>query len=347
MTAPQTSLLRTVDDAAPPFRPLAPLAHPTSASDRAAMGYPDAFVAARLPDHLSLAEGFMSSSRQDLLDIIADPARDLADRLGAATRLNMLGDPRVVSEIPEMIEVAGGEVPVGLDPDQVDDVISRFDDLFLERSWIEKECPRHLRRLARHRIARYPVTNREYRDFLQDSGYGELPTSWPLGRYPSDRGNHPVYTVTAEAAATYALWLAQRTGRKFRLPDEAEWEHAAGGPQALEFPWGQTFNSECANTIESGLLTSVPIGIYPQGRSPFGLDDMAGNVEEYVAGHYAPYPGGTEIADDLALVWPAGYAVARGGGFSRFRDLARCRRRHGLYPRPLYAIGFRLAEDVS
>jgi formylglycine-generating enzyme required for sulfatase activity len=190
------------------------------------------------------------------------------------------------------------------------------------------------------------VTNREYRDFLLDSGHEGLPTSWPLGRYPAERGNHPVHTVTADAAAAYAQWLSRKTGRGFRLPDEAEWEHAAGGPDGLEFPWGETFDTERANTVESGLMTTVPVGIYPQGRSPFGLDDMAGNVEEYVAGHYAPYPGGTAISDDLALVWPKGYAVARGGGFSRFRDLARCRRRHGLYPRPLYAIGFRLAEDL-
>jgi formylglycine-generating enzyme required for sulfatase activity len=346
MTAPQASTSPTLDTTASPFQPNAPLAHPTTASDRAAMGYRESFVDARLPDHGRLAERFSASCGPDLLNVMTDPSRDFPDRLGAATRLNMLGDPRIETDRPEMIDIAGGDVFIGLDPDQVDTVMARFDGLFLERSWIKKECPRHVRTLAPYRIARYPVTNREYRDFLLESGHEALPTSWPLGRYPAERGNHPVHTVTADAAAAYAGWLSQKTGRGFRLPDEAEWEHAAGGPDALEFPWGETFDTERANTIESGLMTTVPVGIYPSGRSPFGLDDMAGNVEEYVAGHYAPYPGGARIADDLALVWPAGYAVARGGGFSRFRDLARCRRRHGLYPRPLYAIGFRLAEDM-
>ena len=74
---------------------------------------------------------------------------------------------------------------------------------------------------------------------------------------------------------------------------------------------------------------------------------MAGNVEEYVADLYRPYPGGEPVADHLVEIHGA-YRVARGGGFSRFRDLARTRRRHGHNPRSAtYAMGFRLVEDLS
>jgi formylglycine-generating enzyme required for sulfatase activity len=83
--------------------------------------------------------------------------------------------------------------------------------------------------------------------------------------------------------------------------------------------------------------------MYPAGRSPFGAADMGGNVEEYVADDYRPYPGGETVEDDLGGRVP--YRVARGGGFTRFADLARCRRRHGWYHRDMYAMGFRLAES--
>ncbi len=79
---------------------------------------------------------------------------------------------------------------------------------------------------------------------------------------------------------------------------------------------------------------------------PIALTDMAGNVEEYVGGVYTAYPGGTRISDHLVEIHGT-YRVAR-GGFARFRDLARTRRRHGGNPRSTtYTMGFRLAEDLG
>ncbi len=106
---------------------------------------------------------------------------------------------------------------------------------------------------------------------------------------------------------------------------------------------GEEFQPEAANTVEAGPLTTTPIGIYPEGRGPFGLSDMAGNVEEYVADVYRPYPAGVPITDDLRRT-QGDYRIARGGSFARYGDLARCRRRHGWYDKQIYAIGFRLAE---
>jgi formylglycine-generating enzyme required for sulfatase activity len=91
---------------------------------------------------------------------------------------------------------------------------------------------------------------------------------------------------------------------------------------------------------------STPVGTFPNGRSPYGIDDMAGNVEEYVADTYAPYPGGKLVQDDLSTVLGGEYRVTRGGSFARFRDLARCRRRHGPYNRSIYVVGFRIVERI-
>lgn len=199
--------------------------------------------------------------------------------------------------------------------------------------------------IVRVPAARYPVTNQEYREFLGDTGYETLPTGWQFGRYPEHLANHPVWTVSAEAADEYAGWLSRRTGRAFRLPSEAEWEYAASGGTAREFPWGDEFTPDRANSVEFGPLTTTPVGVYPLGRSAFGVDDMAGNVEEYVADVYRPYPGGPRVVDDL-LRQGTTYRVARGGSFTRFGDLMRCRRRHGWYDRPIYVMGFRLAESL-
>lgn len=160
---------------------------------------------------------------------------------------------------------------------------------------------------------------------------------------PDYAANRPVYTVSAAAAEAYASWMSAKTGRSFRLPSEAEWELAPAGPEGREFPWGDVFEPHRTNTREAGLLTSTPVGMFPGGATPSGIQDMAGNVEEYVADDYVPYPGGPIVRDDLVEAVGC-YRVARGGSFTRFRDLARCRRRHGRYPRPIYVMGFRLAE---
>ncbi|MER5768726.1 formylglycine-generating enzyme family protein [Streptomyces sp. NPDC001985] len=286
-----------------------------------------------------------------------DPAAPFERRYAAGALVSLTGDPRIRPDDPVMDTVPGGRVRIGLPPQEVGRVIGEWGHAGVEEAWIRKECPAHERDIGAFRIGRYPVTNLEYRRFLEDTRARWLPTSWRFGCYPDQLANHPVWTVPPQAADAYAAWLAQRTGRAFRLPSEAEWEYAAGGGDR-EFPWGDTFSADAANTSESGPLSSTPVGIYPAGRSPFGALDMAGNVEEYTADDYRPYPGGELIADDL-LPYPGGlesaspalrahstYRIARGGSFTRRGDLARCRRRHGLYDRAFYAVGFRLAETV-
>lgn len=324
-----------------------PLGPPSAVSDREAMGYGPGYVDARFPDHDKLAEARHDLSPADLYKILDDASLSLEDRIGAATRLNQVGDVRINFQSPDMIEFPAVSVKIGLSREQIDTVLMENDGLFLKRSWIEKECPEHSVKLNRFALAKYPVTNAEYLEFLRATASSEIPSSWRFSKYPSNRGNHPVYSISPTGAEAYIAWLSEITDRQFRLPTEAEWEYAASGPDHLEFPWGNTFKVDYANTAETGLFSTTPVGCFPDGMSPFGAHDMAGNVEELVSDIYVAYPGGTEINDDLALAFSDGYHVARGGSFTRFRDLTRTRRRHGAFPREIYVIGFRLAETLT
>lgn len=308
------------------------------------MGLPPEYVDRTGPWLLAGLQDLAGAGPAELQTAAESPTVPFLRRLGAATMLGLLGDPRVQDPLtPQMIDVPGGTMEFGLREDAVDGVVREWSHVGVIRSWIEKECPAQPVPVNGFRMARFPVTNYEYRMFLLDTALEDLPSSWPLGVYTPHLSNHPVHTVTAEAADAYAAWLAQRTGRRFRLPTEVEWEYAASGGDGREFPWGDAFDPNATNTVEAGPLMTTPIGVYPDGRSPFGMDDMGGNVEEYVADDFAPYPGGPSTQDDLAQAHGA-YRIARGGSFGRFGDLTRCRRRHGWYDRAFYSVGFRVAE---
>ncbi|MEU6807664.1 SUMF1/EgtB/PvdO family nonheme iron enzyme [Streptomyces sp. NPDC046831] len=284
-----------------------------------------------------------SADRLRLAAAVEDPSLPLTERLAAGGMLALLGDPRI-TPAPAVCFVPGATVPIGLPAEETGYVTRAWADKGVEESWIAKETPEHAVRIADFYIARYPVTNGEWRDFLADTGLEDRPTTWYLGAYPWDRSNHPVAGVRAEHADHYARWLSERTGHPWRLPTEAEWEYAAKGPEGRPYPWEGGFDPDAANTRESGVHTTTPVGAFPAGQAPFGAHDMGGNVEEFTADDYAPYPGGEHIADHLAQSMGT-YRVARGGSFARFGDLTRTRRRHGAFPGPLYPVGFRLATS--
>jgi toxoflavin biosynthesis protein ToxD len=314
--------------------------------DRDRLGLPNRYVASPLAAALARATAELRGASVDaLLKILADGHHTLSQRLAAGDLLAIAGDPRLRADEPHMIAIEGRTAEIGLPADKVGAVMQRYTGLALQRPWIEKECPRHPVAVGAFRLARYPVTNQEYREFLLATGHAELPGSWSFRQFPVARGNHPVYTVSAASADAYAAWLAARTGRGFRLPTEAEWETAAAGPEGREFPWGEWFEPGLCNTAETGLFRSSAVGAFAGGESAEGVADLAGNVEEYVADDYRPYPGGAAVVDHLANHHAHGYRVARGGSFARFRDLARTRRRHGQNPlSATHAMGFRLAE---
>lgn len=319
--------------------------NPNQLSDRAAMGLPNRLTT-RLPaDLFARHAALFAESPEDLVRVCEEPAEPFGRRFVAGSLLGLRGDPRVRLDDPVLVDVPAADVELGLPEDRVAAVVARWERVGVLTDWIRKECPPHRVTVGAFRIMRYPVTNQEYREFLIDTGLGALPTSWRFGRFPQHRPNHPVWTVHPGHAEGYATWLSERTGRRFRLPTEPEWEYAACGGTDREYPWGDEFLPDHANTVEDGPLTTTPVGCYPAGRSPFGVDDLAGNVEEFVSDDYLPYPGGLVVNDNLRLAAES-YRLARGGSFTRFGDLARCRRRHGWFRRDFYTMGFRLVESA-
>jgi formylglycine-generating enzyme required for sulfatase activity len=281
----------------------------------------------------------------ELASIAENGALPLRVRLAAGTLLAVCGDSRL-GALPALVKVCGGKIEMGLRPEDVEKVATRWRHVGVERAWIEKETPEFTAWLDDFYLSRYPVTNSQYRDFLNTTPRGHRPSTWYLGAYPWDRANHPVCGVSCEDADAYLAWLSRETGHPYRLPTEAEWEHAAKGFAGREYPWGGEFDPAKANTRETGLHTTSPVGVFPGGDSPFGVADMAGNVEEYVADPYHPYPGGKPVEDHLTEALGS-YRVTRGGSFARHGDLARTRRRHGPLPGPLYPCGFRVATSES
>ncbi len=285
-------------------------------------------------------------SLEELVHLVESLPATLAERHAAGLVLALLGDPRINPEAPTMIDIPSADVPIGISDAMADAVTAEWASLGVQKSWIMKEIPRHTVSVQAFRIARYPVTNAEYLRYVLDDPNAERPTCWAHGVYPIAASNQPVYALSPDAADSYARWLSAKTGRSFRLPTEAEWEYAATGGDGRQFPWGESWDPDRANTAESGPLTTTPVGMYVEGDSPFGVADMAGNVEEYVSDPYRPYPGAEAVIDDLVGLHGENYRVARGGSYARHGDLARCQRRHGWYPSQHFAMGFRLAETV-
>ncbi len=128
-----------------------------------------------------------------------------------------------------------------------------------------------------------PVTNIMFGEFLKKSGYSpRLPDNflkhWINGTIPPGKEDHPVVYVDPDDARAFASWAGKR------LPTEEEWQYAAQGPEALEFPWGNTMEPGRCNPALNGETTAVRA--YPAGKSPFGCFDMCGNVWELTANVY-------------------------------------------------------------
>jgi formylglycine-generating enzyme required for sulfatase activity len=123
-------------------------------------------------------------------------------------------------------------------------------------------------------IDKYPVTNNQYYEFVESTGYKPSDTTnylknWSDGKYPKGMKSHPVVYISYEDAEAYANWAGKR------LPTEAEWQFAAQSNDGRIYPWGNEMDSTKCN-IGNDKLTSVVQ--YPEGLSPFGVYDLVGNV---------------------------------------------------------------------
>ena len=189
---------------------------------------------------------------------------------------------------PEMIFIPAGEFLMGSGSDQ------------------------HTLYLPDYYIAKTPVTNAQYAAFVQTTG----------SSVPENKEDHPVVNVSWYDATKYCQWLAEVTGKIYRLPSEAEWEKAARGTDGRIYPWGDEWDASRCNTSKGGKRGTTPVGTYPQGASPYGCLDMAGNVWEWTRSLYKNYPyDPTDGREDLDA---GGRRVVRGGSWGDLRGLARC-----------------------
>ncbi len=201
--------------------------------------------------------------------------------------------------------------------------------------------PAHQIHLARLWIARVPVTNAQYRFFVEAAGH-EPPGGWEEGRPPKGKEGHPVVNVSWRDALAYCRWLGGVTGKRVTLPSEAEWEKAARGDKDRRaYPWGEAFDATRCNSRDLGLGDTTPVGIFPEGASPYGVLDLSGNVWEWTRSNYLDYPYNPDDGrEELDNNDPR---VLRGGAFSDDQDVVRCASRSRLNPDLRnYHVGFRV-----
>ena len=199
-------------------------------------------------------------------------------------------------------------------------------------------------------IAKYPLTYRQYRAFL-DAEDGYRNERWWEGlkheEAPGEQyrpiGNHPAEYVSWYDAMAFCRWLSMKLGYAVRLPNEFEWQQAAtAGNPDHNYPWGKEWNGRLANTWESHLGRTTAVGMYPLGGAggkPTGAQDMAGNVYEWCLNKKGN-PEDTTTAGDEARVW-------RGGSWLSSQVSARASYRSVNNPDDRdNALGFRLCCEA-
>lgn len=239
------------------------------------------------------------------------------------------------------------------------------------------QFPQHSVFLDTYQIGKYEVTRGEYRKFIDEGGYDNSTywstngfnwkvksgrtqpkywaesQNWGTGTFiQTDR--HPVVGVTYYEAEAYCKWAGGR------LPTEGEWEKAARwtGTYPNVYPWGDKWDQEKCNNIQDSNSAgggvykhqTAPVGSYANDVSPYGCQDMAGNVEEWCSDWFKSYPGAVEPFDFIS----SGLRSTRGGGWLFVSNLdSRCAERGqanvplcgtGDYGQGSETLGFRIAR---
>ena len=205
--------------------------------------------------------------------------------------------------------------------------------------------------VSRYYLSRYPITNADYEKF--DPSHARK-------RAPGTGNRHPVVYVSSLEAIKFCQWLSTRERKRYRLPTEAEWEYAARGNDGRRYPWGEyggrgdLANFADKNTvfawsdreIDDGFAESSPVGAFPNGASPFGFEDMAGNVWEWCLDYYEAYRGAPKINPRGPTC--GAKRVYRGGSWkSRFNSLRTTARGSNAPNFSCNDLGFRIACECE
>jgi formylglycine-generating enzyme required for sulfatase activity len=200
-------------------------------------------------------------------------------------------------------------------------------------------------------ISRHSVTNAQYE--MYDPTHVTKRAGWA-------DGSHPVIYVSSIDAIKFCEWLSRQDGKKYRLPTEAEWEYAARGTDGRSYPWGEKLHrgdlanfADCNTTfpwrepeINDGYPETAPVGTYPRGASPFGVEDMAGNVWEWCLDFYEPYKGKERTNPRSSST--VGRRIYRGGSWkSRASSLRTTARNFNLPEYCANDVGFRIVCECQ
>ena len=299
-----------------------------------------------------------------------------AERVQAGVYLGRLGDPRpgVCTVPPPMVPIAGGNVVIGVLPDEAEE----HEQAYVRAGTTAENACKYTQEdtsptgtplsIAAFEIARYPVTNAQYALFIEAGGYDPAadwwdepgrawltgrrrtaPAEWNSPRLGISHPNRPVVDVTWYEAMAFCRWLTTylNDGYQYRLPSEAEWEYVARGAERRRYPWGSAEpDAERANhaNIYNG---TTAVGCFPTGVTPEGIQDLAGNVWEWTRSVFAPYPydpadGREDTAD------PAEKSLTTRGGAWNYHPitLRAAARDHDNPPDHFNNLGLRLARHV-
>ncbi|HEY6648116.1 MAG TPA: ergothioneine biosynthesis protein EgtB [Mycobacterium sp.] len=259
----------------------------------------------------------------------------------------------------ESVLVAGGEFVLGV-------------DAVSEPHSLDNERDAHVVDLPAFRIGRVPVTNGEWRHFIDDGGYQQqrwwsergwthrqeagltAPQFWNLdgtrtrfGHIEEIPADEPVQHVTYFEAEAYAAWAGAR------LPTEVEWEKAAAwdpvAGKRRRFPWGASEPTEHLANLGGDALRPAPVGAYPAGASAYGAEQMLGDVWEWTSSPLRPWPGFTPMLYEQYSqpFFDGDYKVLRGGSWAVASSILRPSFRNWDHPirRQIFS-GVRLAWDV-
>jgi formylglycine-generating enzyme required for sulfatase activity len=300
-----------------------------------------------------------------LVKLMRDERLPATERALAGDNLAALGDPRFDAEhgyLPDeplfgFIEIPAGSFKMGSDKQH-------------DKQAHDGELPRHEVNLPGYYLARWPVTVAQFAAFVGASGHEPADPDCLKGV-----ANHPVVYVAWHDAMAYCHWLNMQlrkiaherlatekplseSQRRFwqgladgslgvGLPSEAEWEKAARGDDGRIYPWGNPPDPQKANYDETGLGGTSAVGCFPGGASPYGCEEMSGNVWEWTRSLWGkdwekpafdyPYDpaDGRENLDAPDNV----RRVLRGGAFYYYEWSARCAARFVLDP--VYRSGYR------
>jgi len=218
---------------------------------------------------------------------------------------------------PEWIDIPGGTFRMGSEQGSKD------------------EKPVHEVKLAAFEIAKHPVTNAQYAAFVAATGVAP-PRHWENGSIPEGKEKHPVVYVSWDDAKAYCDWLDEQSaqdGRNIGLLTEAQWEYAARGSAGREYPWGGEAPDKERCNFGGKVGDTTPVGAYPKGATPEGVEDLAGNVWEWTQdAWHDSYEG----APADGSVWESDKSgadrVVRGGSWATTRASAVARPAPGASP---------------